>query len=119
MKVHELKTWSEPFQAVADSRKKFEFRRDDRPGGFFTGDILRLREWLPCSGVRHNSPGRCPPGCTKGDYSGREIHARITYRLNAGEFGVPEGFAVLSLGYVHVVLSRDGCPCGIEEAVHA
>jgi len=63
MKTHELKIWPEYFRAVADGRKTFEVRRDDR--GFAVGDVLKLREWEPV-GNR---------------YTGRRVIVEVTYKL--------------------------------------
>lgn len=62
--LHELKTWPGPFAAILDGRKRFEVRRGDR--AFAAGDEVVLREWAP------GRPGRC-------GYTGREVHAVITY----------------------------------------
>ena len=78
-KLHTLKTWPEPFQAVMSGRKRFEFRRDDR--GFAEGDTVRLVEWNPSATIAET--GLC-------------IEARIGYVLRGG-FGVPDGFVVFSL----------------------
>jgi hypothetical protein len=43
---HELKCWPEYFHAIRSGRKKFELRKDDR--GFAIGDLLVLREFIPC-----------------------------------------------------------------------
>ena len=61
MKVHELKSWPEGFQAVLDGRKPFEVRKDDR--GFEVGDTLHLREYQPMPDT----------------YTGRETDVRVTY----------------------------------------
>ncbi len=45
MKIHELKTWPAYFDSVAEGRKTFEIRKDDR--GFNPGDVLELREFIP------------------------------------------------------------------------
>ena len=42
-KVHELKTWQQPFDDVWNNEKTFEVRKDDR--GFRLGDELLLREF--------------------------------------------------------------------------
>ena len=87
-KFHDLKTWRHAFQAVWDRKKTFEFRKDDR--GFAVGDVLILKEWDP-------SHGRQPwaDGPLRADYTGREVTVEVTFVLR-GEFGVPEGYAVLS-----------------------
>lgn len=81
---HELKVWPEFFDALADGRKQFEMRKDDR--GFKPGDTLRLREY---------SPG-------PDEYTGREVTKKITYMLWGDDpasyaFGVRGGFVVMSL----------------------
>lgn len=45
MKRHVLKCWPEFFDAIADGRKTFELRRDDRE--YAVGDVLELRWWNP------------------------------------------------------------------------
>jgi hypothetical protein len=79
--THDLKTWPQFFTAILDGSKTFEFRRNDR--GFAVGDELLLREWDP----------------TTESYTGRETRRRISHLLVGGffSFGVPHGFAVLSL----------------------
>lgn len=47
MAEHHLKTWTEPFRAVADGRKGAELRRDDRVPAFAPGDVLYLHHWTP------------------------------------------------------------------------
>lgn len=77
-KTHELKTWVEFFGAVADHRKRFELRRDDR--GFNVGDELWLREWYPGLG-----------------YTGRELRKRVSYIFRGGQFGLEPGFVIMSI----------------------
>ena len=79
MKVHTLKCWPAPFNAVADGIKCFEFRINDRD--YHVGDILDLREWEPCSQK----------------YTGRSVRRLVTYILIAGEFEVPHGYCIMSL----------------------
>jgi len=55
MKVHELKSWPAEFAAVAEGRKTFEIRKDDR--GFEPGDIVVLREYLPGESMTGRSCG--------------------------------------------------------------
>ena len=84
MKAHDLKTWPEPFQEVIEGRKRHEIRVDDRE--FSVGDLLRLREW---------KPGFCMP--LDGDYTGREITVRVTYKTPSGQWGLPALLCVLSI----------------------
>jgi hypothetical protein len=79
MKVHELKTWPEPFEAIWYDMKTAEIRKNDR--AFSVGDILRLEEW--------------DPDPDEQTYTGRVIVAEITH-IERG-FGVPEGYAMLSI----------------------
>jgi hypothetical protein len=85
---HELKTWARYWEAVADGRKTFEVRKNDR--AFQTGDILIL--------YKTDELGRYI-------YESREIGAerfklrkRITYLLQGGQFGIEPGYCVLGLG---------------------
>jgi hypothetical protein len=82
MPTHELKTWPDPFDAMWRGDKTAEFRKDDREPRFTVGDILHLREWNP----------------TSGRYCGREIWARVTDVRAGGVFGIPEGYAMISVG---------------------
>ena len=75
---HILKTHPEPFQAVFDGLKTFEFRYNDR--NFQVGDFLDLKEYNPI---------------TK-EFSGRSIQVKITYILAEG-YNIPEGYAILSI----------------------
>lgn len=75
---HDLKCWPEPYQAIVDGLKTFEWRRDDR--NFRVGDRLNLREWDPA---------------TK-KYTGRRTTAEVIYLLRDA-FEVPRGFVVMSI----------------------
>lgn len=77
--IHELKTVPEPFAAIVSGHKTFEWRKNDRD--FRVGDWLHLREWDGSA------------------FTGRTVFATVTYVL-AGRFGVPDGYAVLSLDRV-------------------
>jgi len=78
-KGHRLKTWPAPFLAVRLGEKTHEFRKDDR--GFATGDTLVLEEWDPQTGR----------------YTGQQEHRRVTYISRGPQFGIPEGYCVMSL----------------------
>lgn len=92
MKTHELKAWPQYFQAVLDGRKTFEVRKNDR--GFEVGDELHLVEFDP------------NPDPDEPNFSGRHLHARVTYVLVGGAFGVEAGHCVLGLAMVHVRLEK-------------
>ena len=84
MKIHELKSWPAPFQALKHGQKTHEFRRDDR--GFEPADLLLLREWLP----------------EAGEYTGRDQLFQVTRIESEPAWGIPEGYVVL--GVRHVLL---------------
>lgn len=77
--IHDLKTWPEPFAAVARGDKKHEIRRDDRD--FKVGDYLHLREYDPETGA----------------YTGRHLWRKIAYKTEGGTWSIPEGICVLSI----------------------
>lgn len=76
MEKHELKTWSEYFQAVLDGTKTFEERKNDR--NFKVGDMLVLLEWNPESN----------------EWTGSGICKQVTYILDTPKF-VREGYVVM------------------------
>lgn len=81
MNTHELKTWPGPFTAIARGEKHHEIRKADRP--FAVGDVLHLREWDPHAET----------------YSGRSLHRTVTYLTPGGQWGLPDGLCVMSLGW--------------------
>jgi hypothetical protein len=85
--IHELKTWPTPFQAVADGRKEFELRKDDR--GFEIGDEVLLREFTPADYWDPEEP-------KKDEYSGKILHRRIKYLLRNFD-GIKKGYCILGL----------------------
>mgnify|MGYP001279709198 CR=1 FL=1 len=76
---HELKTWPVSFEATRRGIKKFEFRKNDR--NFLVHDVLLLREWDPESE----------------QYTKREMYVQVSYILKGPEFGVPEGYIIMSM----------------------
>lgn len=78
-KIHELKTWPEFFHEVFMGHKTFEVRYNDRD--FKKGDCVILNEYDPKLEV----------------YTGRKMARGISYILKGGEFGINEGYVVLSL----------------------
>jgi hypothetical protein len=78
--IHELKTWSEFFDAVSEGHKTFEIRKDDR--GFYVGDILRLRDYDP----------------TEEAYTGAQLDVIVTYVTEAKTLGcLKPGYVCMSI----------------------
>jgi hypothetical protein len=78
-RVHQLKTWPVPFQAILDGNKTHEFRVDDRP--WDTGHVLHLREWEPQTKT----------------YTDREAFVLVTHITRSGWHGIPAGHCVMSV----------------------
>ena len=96
-RTHKIKCWPEPFQALADGTKTFEFRRDDR--GYMVGDRLDIGLWDPS---RSLSPGHgswiAERGeCVREHRDAWRLKFDVTYVLHGGRFGVPEGHVVMSI----------------------
>lgn len=79
---HELKTWSRHFNDVFMGRKTFEVRKNDREykaGDNLTlieGDLNEIGEWIP---------------------TGRKLTRTVTHILPGGQFGILQGFCVMSI----------------------
>lgn len=86
MTVHELKTIPPHFGEVAAGAKTFEVRKADRD--FKVGDYLSLREYRP------------ELACGRGDFTGNHVTRVIKHILRGGQFGIEDGYVVLSIGYV-------------------
>lgn len=84
-RVHILKCWPEPFQAILDRRKRHEVRVDDR--AFAVGDILELCEHEPHGNRLTKLPGN----------TGRTVRVRVTYLTPAGTWGLPPHVCVMSI----------------------
>lgn len=78
-RVHLLKTWPSPFDAVWGGVKTAEYR-DNLDRDFRAGDLLLLREYRPESAF----------------YTGRTMVADVSHVQGEG-FGIPANFAVLSI----------------------
>lgn len=77
---HKLKTWREPFRALALGVKTYEIRKEgDRV--FTPGDILVLQEWIPESE----------------SYTGHTIEAHVAYLTRGPAWDIPVGMVVMSL----------------------
>ena len=79
MRRHELKCDAEPYRAIEEGRKPWEFRRDDR--GFMVGDELILKEWI----------------ASESRFTGNEQFRAVGYILRGPSYGIPEGFCVMTL----------------------
>lgn len=90
MAEHKLKTWANAWDAVADGRKTFEWRQDDR--GFEVGDVLVLKRW-DC-GLEKRGDSYVPK--IPSENKPPELRVRVTYILR-GMFGVPPGFCVMAI----------------------
>jgi YD repeat-containing protein len=89
MAEHTLKCWPEFYDAIADGRKTFEARRNDR--GFQTGDTLRLQRTKEDNMGRHR---------VDYDANGRVKHeqlARVTYLAHGERFGIMDGFCMMAI----------------------
>lgn len=84
--IHDLKSWPQHFRHLAIGAKTFECRNNDR--GFQCGDILMLREWIPgCDQLEDD----------KGRFTGEWLMRTVTHILEGGQFGIAEGWVVMSL----------------------
>jgi hypothetical protein len=82
MKVHELKIHKEYFAEIIAGFKSFEIRKDDRD--FEIWDELVLREFDKANLV----------------YTGRFLHRRVDYILRGGQFGLEEGYVIMSFSKI-------------------
>lgn len=92
--VHELKTWSQYFGAIAVGVKRFEVRVNDR--NFQIGDTLRLMEFDPINQ----------------SYTGRWLERDVTFVLPGGQFGISADFCVMSLSDYN---ANQNFPLNIED----
>lgn len=84
MNTHFLKVVPEYFEALAEGKKGFEIRKDDRD--YKEGDNLVLEEYNP----------------EKREYTGRCLTRKIIYVLrNAEPYGLREGFCILQIEKLH------------------
>lgn len=83
-KVHKLKIWPTYAAAMVHGDKPWEVRKDDRD--FRVGDLCMLYVWDPIAQA----------------YGSMRIHAMITYILPGGQFGIQEGYVVMTMKVLHV-----------------
>lgn len=95
MRFHDLKCVRESFEAIRQGTKRAEFRRDDR--GFAVGDVLVLRSGSPADNAQ---------GFVYHESALPEL-VQITHIARGPDFGIPEGYAMLSFERVEL---RSGLP---------
>lgn len=88
LRAHHIKCWPEAFEEIRARRKTAEFRLNDRD--YRAGDTLLIREWDP----------------DRKEYTHRELSRTISHVLKDG-FGMPTGYAMLSLTESTTPLSTD------------
>lgn len=76
---HRLKCWPDEFGAILAGSKRAEYRKADRD--FKVGDVLILEEWHP--GTE--------------EYTGCREVVRVTHIVRGPDFGIPEGYVVMSI----------------------
>ena len=81
--THEVKCWSEYFDAISRKEKNFDVRRDDR--GYQKGDTLTLQKYdsKKFRFIIHSSGGIIT------------MDRKIKYVLTGGQFGIEPGYVVL------------------------
>lgn len=78
MKIHDIKCWKEPFEAIESGDKTFEYRFNDR--NYEVGDVLHLLEW---DHISH-------------EYTGNILWKEVSYILKSG-YGLPDGYCIMSI----------------------
>lgn len=78
MTTHDIKCLPAQFAVLETQEKTFEFRKNDR--NYQVGDLLIIREWL----------------LSEQRYTGKRVMRIVSHMLTEG-FGLPDGYAVLSL----------------------
>lgn len=74
-KMHEVKCWPEFYDPLADGRKPFEVRFNDRD--YQVGDLLHVREWS----VDRLTEASCARTCDGDGFTGRNTWRKVTYVL--------------------------------------
>ena len=109
--IHDLKIWSVPFSEIITGQKKHEIRSTlDRK--FTVGDVLILREFIPCKQCHGDGPaydsneviecGYPPP---HGTYTGKLIKTTVTNITEPGTWGIPLNVCVMSFSMTGYSLS--------------
>lgn len=126
MRVHYLKTLDPHFEDVAEDRKTFELRKNDRD--YQEDDILVLRQYARFAEpetkrcklcgmmIVRDYPYDSDDSCTRlerehvweteGTYSGYQTVVRVKHLLHGGQFGLAEGYVCMSIEKVDSDVSR-------------
>lgn len=88
--IHELKIHPDYFNMIMSGIKNFEVRKDDRH--FNVGDELLLKEFIP--------KGFFKVPQDEEYYTNRILHRRVDYILRGGQFGIEEGYVVMSISKI-------------------
>ena len=80
--IHELKIYPKYFEEVMNGNKTFEVRKNDRH--FKVGDAIVLNEW---DNIK---------------YTGRKIHAVITYILDDTFIGLEKGYVAFAFAVMRM-----------------
>lgn len=75
---HKIKTHKPFYQSIVEGKKPFEFRLNDRD--YKVGDVLYHIEYDP----------------EKQEETGREIWCDVVYIIYGGQFGIPEGYCIMT-----------------------
>ena len=113
MKIHELKTWPNMFEALSSGDKKCEVRKNDR--GFSVGDVLKLMEFRPCPDCNGSSRvwdngdmTSCRCASPHGTYTGEVLWMTVTHILDGSQWGLRDGYVVMSVEEVDEDVAVDG-----------
>ena len=89
MRIHELKTWPEPFSEVVRGDKTVEIR-SSRDRSFRAGDLLLLRHFDNIRDSYEDRHGDTP-----------EALVLVTHVVQGGSWGIPADLDVLSIRLLH------------------
>jgi hypothetical protein len=108
--THSIKAWPPYFAEVAEGRKPFEVRKNDR--GYQRGDLLIINEWHPEDFDRENAACHaCRNFYWEGHYTGRKAVRWVTFVYT----GDPR-FTGIEPGHVVLALAEDDYTKGCESA---
>ena len=80
MQIHKVKILPNHFRAVKKKLKKSEIRKNDR--NYKDGDVLFLQEFDDRKQFK--------------SYTGSEVIVKVTHILHGGQYGIEEGYCVMS-----------------------